>query len=135
MRQADTDLTVLCDYLSLPRPTLYYSKFANDNHLKNPRFLAMVIEGRSEIHASTAIESVPADVRIGLLLHELAHARGIMDEVEADAWVIGIVPEAGYHYVDEVSFKSPLYEDPVIARNVQCVSQQFMKTIGHMEED
>lgn len=135
MRQADTDLTTICDYLNIQRPDLLFSRFANGNHLKNPRFLAMVIEGKPEIHVSTAIEAVPADVRLGLLLHELAHSRGIMDEVEADAWVLSTVPEAGYHYVDEIEFRSPLYDDPVVAKNVQCVSQQFMKTFGHMEED
>jgi hypothetical protein len=135
MRFADSDLSVICDYLGLPRPSLIYSREADQNHLNNPRQFAMVESGKNAIYVSGAIEHVPPDVRMGLLIHELGHIHGSLDEVDADAWVLSVAPEAGYHYEAEVTFKSPLYEEPVTAKNIQCVSQQFMRSLGHMEED
>jgi hypothetical protein len=129
------DLVVLCDYLNIDNPLLVRSKVADENHRKSPRLFAFVEEQKNAINVSSAMDALPPDIRMGLLLHELGHIHGSMDEVEADAWVLAIAPESGYHYEAEITFKSPLYEDPVTAKNIQCVSQQFMKMLGHMEED
>jgi hypothetical protein len=132
---SQSDLNTICAYLDIPVPSLVRSREADDNHRRNPRLFAFVVDGSDTINVCAAMETIPADVRIGLLLHELGHLRRSMDEVEADEWVLIAAPESGYHYEAEVTFKSPLYKEPVTAKNIQCVSNQFMRTIGHLEED
>ena len=112
----------------------------------NGRSFARVKEGdRQRIHVSKWIEDLPRTFRVGILLHELAHlaipAMGQSeddDEIKVDSWIIENLPEAGYHYEDVyysdrglgTDGKYPLTpNDPGharLARNVQCVSAEFV---------
>jgi hypothetical protein len=110
-------------------------KFSWQQDMRNdqdPRGFAMVMSDKLEIHVAEAINSLPPEYRIGILLHELAHlvADTFLDEdseVDTDLWILASVPESGYSY-GNVSYV--LGDTKKVAKNLQKVSEKFLEIIG-----
>jgi len=140
MNECEADLGVLCIYLGIEEhPNIEYTKHAEGNHLTNPRFFAYTeeVDGKiqNQINVCRAIDNLPPDVRIGVLLHELGHIHAGLDEVDADNWVLSVCPESDYQYEERLLIESPDGKDPVEIKSIQRVSNSFMQAIGHMECD
>jgi hypothetical protein len=94
-----------------------------------------VAEGENAIFCAAAIESIIPCVRVGILTHEIAHIlatggmKGDSGEIAADKWILDNVPEAGYNYLSEYEYYSPLVGHNVTARNIQTVSPEFVRNL------
>lgn len=109
-----------------------HSRKADKSHDKSARSFCFVILGERIIHYASSITALPPKAVTGILLHEIAHMiieeNGGDPELGVDEWVLDNVPESGYEYLDVK------YEDfdgeRKIAKNIECVSNKFLKTIG-----
>lgn len=141
--KANKSLKMLTKYLvddremppGLLKVKAVHSHLLDYDHLNDPRAFCAVEEGiTNAIFCTDAIEKVPENVRVGLLLHEIGHL--LLDafdheipggeEVEVDAWILKNVPEAGYRYVD---YPHVWRGKERTALNVQTVSDAFLKKV------
>lgn len=108
-----------------------HSPRADRNNSKSDRSFCFVFLGERAIHCAKAIELLPDEFIVGILLHEIAHM--IVEkqkgdpELLVDEWVTENIPESGYHYSDVKYFD---YDGERNAKNLECVTKQFLKTIG-----
>lgn len=111
------------------------SRPLDEDHKDDPRaFCAVEEDVPNIIFCTSAIEAVPENVRIGLLLHEIGHL--LLDafdheipggeEIEVDTWILKHIPEAGYTYVDCPHI---WHGKERTALNVQTVSDAFLKKV------
>jgi len=120
------DLRKLCRFLGLKEPDISWSVEVNRRSLEDSRaFCEVHSNNRMVIHCSHGLARLPRKNRLGVLLHELGHVYGSIDEVEADTWVVTNCPEAGFKYIPRVSYLHPSLNRKVTARNVQSVADGF----------
>jgi hypothetical protein len=86
-------------------------------------------EGTPIIGVCTNLANVPKPFMAGVLLHELTHlAFGLMgtpdSEVDVDATVVELVPEANYRYGD-LNYRDRVSGKARKARNLQRVEDEF----------
>lgn len=108
---------------------LFHDEELDEANELNPRQFAVVQEGLREVNVTSAMDELPPENRLGILLHEICHIQAdeIKDdesEPETDAFLNENVPEAEYTYVKEV-----IYGDNRIAVNIQSVSEKFVKLV------
>jgi hypothetical protein len=105
----------------------------NDNmNLRDPRLFCSTEPGSTVISCSRALEDVPREVRVGVLVHEVGHIMlGAFEnsdsEVDVDAWVASTLPPGSYFYLNAVKYTNSLVEDYTEARAVECVTAAFLK--------
>jgi hypothetical protein len=108
-----------------------HSLMLDRENLKDPRAFCAVERGYWRVLCTRALEDVPQEVRIGILLHEVSHlindyiGASRDDEVNTDAWVIKTVPESDYHY-KTIVYMNSLVGKPTTAHNVESVSPRFL---------
>lgn len=105
-----------------------------EDNQDDPRAVCAVRRGSYGVECSAAIEALPRNVRVGVLLHELGHHavdafKDEDDEVDVDLWVVTHVPEAAYTYVERVEYIHPLTGKKVEARNIETVGDDFLELI------
>ena len=92
-----------------------------------------MIEKDWRIYCTQAIEMLPPDARMGILLHEIGHIHltafhGDASEVDVDEWILLNVREAKYTYAD-VRYRAPQSTMQRDAKNLQRVGWNFLETI------
>jgi hypothetical protein len=110
----------------------------DDRNQKDPRAFAYVEEGSFIIHAARNIERLPANFRVGILLHEIGHIvikgfHGPDSEVDVDQWVLDSFPEANYDYED-AAYIDTFTMDRRIASDLQYVGDDFVALLGIDDE-
>jgi hypothetical protein len=83
------------------------------------------------ISYARALNSLPRRVRIGVLLHEIAHlltwkSRRDASEVAADVWISRHVPEAEFNYAGASYTHKGRHRS---AKNVETVCSEFLRLI------
>jgi hypothetical protein len=112
----------------LNRVSLTHSRKADQRNKKSPRGFCHVVIGRPTIHCAEALETLPDEFIVGILLHELAHMlvkESDDPELDVDEFVLENCPESGYHYAD-VKYAAPQWR---VAKNLECVSKAFLKEL------
>lgn len=145
MDTAKADLRKLLAYLATQSATfelwpkryhkikLVWVKAQDKANLKNPRAFCFTQRGDLSIYCARALNELPVEARLGVLLHEIGHI--VMDafdgdecEVTADQFGFGIA-EAGYKYKD-VEYVNPLTHELARANSLETVSPQFVEKIN-----
>lgn len=103
----------------------------NERNAADPRGFCFATAKSNVIAYADNIEYLPAENRIGILLHELGHIelqafKGPASEVDVDVWCCDI-PGSGYRYAN-VEYWSPGH-GPRTANSIQCVSSEFVRRI------
>lgn len=125
MTNTERDIKILCDYLGVETaPEIIYTRAASDLNKAKPRQFAYVETEVYAIHTCPSMDLIPPAIRAGLLLHELGHIFGGMDEVKADEWVLQNAPDSGYTYIANLRYVNA-WRQPVTAQNIQTVSEVF----------
>jgi hypothetical protein len=141
--KTNRELAALIAYLDQRSPRVKQMTFAlravhsteeDDRNTLMPRGFCHVREGEHEIYCAAVIEAIIPCVRVGLLLHEVAHlsARGGMKggqagEITTDKWILDNLPESGYNYLPIYEYHSEYLGRIVTARNIQTVSPEFVR--------
>lgn len=108
------------------------SNRAEQNNQKSARSFCYVNLDGETIYYSEALTYLDLEFIIGILLHELAHlvvkAGPVDDEADADSWILEAFPETRYDYDDTV-YTSPWTGRMRTAKNLQCVSREFVRRL------
>jgi hypothetical protein len=99
--------------------------------------------GTPAIYCTKAIEWLPPEARIGVLLHEIGHLvlKAFEDdesEVDVDEWCVTNFPEAKYAYADVTYYtlnKWGKKGEPRVANSLQTVSPAFVHLILERFDD
>jgi len=112
---------------------LVWVKCQDETNLKNPRAFCFTQRGDLSIYCARALNELPVEARVGVLLHELGHI--VMDafdgdecEVTADQFGFDL-REAGYGYKD-VEYVNPISYELVRANSLETVSPQFVEKLN-----
>ncbi len=142
--QSRRDLHCLTSYLwrahrmrGLSRYRLRCSREHDAENDKNPRAFCSVTSGSRFISGAMALEMLPRQWRVGVLLHEIVHlylpAIETPDpEIDVDTWISSELAESGYHYAD-CDYVKPWLDrknNVVRAKALECVDKSFLKKIG-----
>jgi hypothetical protein len=146
-KKTESDLKALLEYLVLEHSLgrellkikLKHSVEQDDYNKKDPRAFCHVARGENYIYCTQAIENVPVHVRLGLLLHEIAHIHldafdGDESEVPVDEFCAYKIPESGYRYLDQFVYFSPWDKAPIQAKNLEAVSGDFVYRISLLQD-
>lgn len=132
-------VTYMCKSLDVPNARMLrkvwmkHSTKAEINNQRSSRSFCYVYgDGEPVVHYAEALTRLNTENVVGILIHELAHlivqSGPVDDEVDADQWILEAFPEAKYRYTDAV-YVSPWTERMRTARNVQCVSREFLRKL------
>lgn len=111
---------------------LRHSAALDRRNQTSARAFCHVIVGKPTIHCAKAIEELPPQYILGLLLHEITHVIIGVDEVgdpelQVDEFILNQWPETDYEYSDV------MYLDRNgkrrMAKNLERVSVRFMEDI------
>lgn len=114
--------------------SLEHDEELDADNILDPRAFCAVMPKSTIIYCSKNIDLLPPPARIGILLHEIAHVvanafGGDESEVDCDVWIKENVPESGYAYRD---VKYAQKGATILARNLQVVSDKFVKRVSHV---
>ena len=120
------------DSYDLGRVVIRHDRDRERDNKKQARAMACASVSRSGdavIGVCTNLASLPKPFLAGVLLHEMTHlAFGLMGnpeaEVDVDATILELVPEANYGYGD-VTYRDRVSGKSRKARNLQRVDEEF----------
>jgi len=139
---SELQLRLLLDYLiaehglnfrKFSKLCIVHSEEQDIENQKDPRVFCFVQRNTPRIYATVAMERLPADACVGVLLHEIGHLaldafNGDDSEVDVDEWCMFTVPESNYHYRD-CAYISPWADFSVTAKNLEHVKHDFLARI------
>lgn len=129
LSHVEQELKTLCSFLHITAPELLLDVDVAERSIEDPRAFCQVDSENLAIYCAPGLANIPRRNRLGILLHELGHLFGSMDEVQADEWVLKTCPQAGLHYSKRISYYNPFIRKKQTAKNIQCVSRGFDKFI------
>lgn len=146
--KSEKDLDGLVNYLItehslsgrlLLKLRIKHSLEQDDHNRKDPRAFCHVARGEKYIYCTQALEFVPVHVRLGILLHEIAHILndafdGDESEIVVDEFCVFKIPESGYKYLDQVVYMSPWDHAPIAAKNIEAVTGDFVYRISLFQD-
>jgi len=137
LKQAERCLRGLLYYLSKKSSiydidvALYIDDETTKRNRRSPRAMACAsFKGKvARIGICPNLVKVVAACQVGVLLHELTHLAynlvgGRDSEIDTDATILHMVPEAGYHY-DDCRYEDWKTATIRTAKNIQCVNPDF----------
>lgn len=142
IRQAYDDLARLTNYLfkhkgvipSVRKIGIVHTRAMDRENEKDPRAFCAVNDTAWLIYCTQSINYLPANARIGILLHEVSHLVNNFigkreDEVNTDEWIVTAIPEAGYGY-QSIAYHNPLLGKQVTAHDLETVGTAFLGRLG-----
>jgi hypothetical protein len=141
LHRTSNDLRCLVEYLitmhGYPRAfqklVAVHDSAHDEENARDPRAFCYVKEDHWEIYCASALEDVSPEVRVGILLHEIAHLKipafkGAASEIDVDSYILENFPEAGYVYADHM-YWSRMRNKEVTAKSIEHVADTFVKLI------
>ncbi len=150
--RANRDLRCLAEYLATRNIIIPFSLSSlyavhdsrqdRANREDSRAFCYVENSGAPVVHCTKAIEWLPTEARIGVLMHEIGHLvlKAFEDddaEVDVDEWCVTNFPEAKYAYADVTYYtlnKWGQKGEVRVAKSLQTVSPAFVRILERFDE-
>lgn len=114
------------------KATLRYDDYDITLHERDPRHFCSVKKGEKVIRCAGALNCLPSENIVGVLLHEIGHLHlqefgGQESEVRVDAWATS-VPASGFKYAHTVKYAEVDFEKRVV-NNLESVDSDFVDDV------